>query len=86
MPRWTWKSWLAKKVTAPSAASLRGWLAEMPTITRLGAVDLGEHLARHQLESMIEIRRDHAGNGKRRRDRVMGLRWVAAAMARPTAV
>ena len=36
----------------------------------------GEHLAQRQLESMIDIRRDHAANGKRRRDRVMGLRWV----------
>jgi hypothetical protein len=36
-----------------AAASLRRWLAEMLTSSRLGAIDPGK-LAQHQLESMIE--------------------------------
>jgi hypothetical protein len=76
---------LARQLSAshPGAAgSLREGLDDTLTVLRLG---VSPKLARtlrstNEVESMIEICRDHSRNVKRWRDGQMALRWCAAGM------
>lgn len=65
-----------------AAASLREGLDETLTVLRLGVPPTLARTLRstNAIESMISIRRDHAGNVKHWRDGKMALRWCAAGM------
>jgi putative transposase len=65
-----------------AAGSLSEGLAETLTIGRLGIPPTLARMLRstNSIESMIEIRRDHAANVKHWQDGQMVLRWIAAGM------